>query len=801
MSTCGTVSPEVVELLERFALKKQNVKHRLSDIVDDLFGDFITEISRIASTVSAVNSNTTNSINQCSRCCSTTASSSSSSSSLSSTSSSLLSTIINPVCKSSNVESTTNGIVKGQTAITSSSGNSTINSNTHPQQQQQPRHPSPSSSPFLDSGFLNVQSRAKELIKDELDYDKKLRQFVNSAKQSRKTRRRRSNSSIDCEPNITLTPIIKHENNNSVIIDYSTKPSNILPNSQSTDSYISGGEYSQNDFECKEYEVDSNNLDEETKIEQKTNDEKEQNLGELNCKRECETNGTSISIDNGVSFLNDVDDEEATNESLSLAQIDGQVENGNSTPSGSSSSSSSSKQTKQEPNSTTNIDGNDSFGCATEKSLEELNTLCSELPYSKMDGKYICKFQDCSQELKSRHNLLLHQRAHLGIRPYRCKWPECSYNSNQSSAVIRHIRTKHFQLPLTMREQAMKNIEDDRDPKEFLEVVATNETSSQSGGIGTELCVENNSLMEKNETPAKLEQTNNSRTLRQSTSSTMSGSSSVDVPKVSNRSKNSILTPSHHTTRNGKQSSRLPMEESDSEDEYDDDDADIDSNVNKIQNSLSKAYLPPYIRRAQQIVPPLKSSLSVKGVNNNGVAIYNRFAVEYARKRRLETKNFPSSRSMQTKYSKNSNDFSRQQQNGQLQRKSLKSKLISEHFSPLISKSNHYQFCPVPECPGIFRTQCELDRHLNDVHNTGPVGHNGGSSSSSSDSNDQYSNLFACQWANCRFTSSQQASAINHVRTFHLNNNNVKKSRRSPSSSTMSTNPSDYINLMNIFGK
>ena len=58
-----------------------------------------------------------------------------------------------------------------------------------------------------------------------------------------------------------------------------------------------------------------------------------------------------------------------------------------------------------------------------------------------------------------------------------------------------HIRTKHFQLPLTMREQAMKNIEDDRDPKEFLEVVASADaTASMSVGDGGTL--DDSSMME-----------------------------------------------------------------------------------------------------------------------------------------------------------------------------------------------------------------------------------------------------------------------------------------------------------------
>lgn len=53
---------------------------------------------------------------------------------------------------------------------------------------------------------------------------------------------------------------------------------------------------------------------------------------------------------------------------------------------------------------------------------------------------------------------------------YRCKWPMCDYTGEHSGNITRHIRTQHFQLPRTVREQRDKNIFDDRDPYAFVEV-------------------------------------------------------------------------------------------------------------------------------------------------------------------------------------------------------------------------------------------------------------------------------------------------------------------------------------------
>lgn len=42
--------------------------------------------------------------------------------------------------------------------------------------------------------------------------------------------------------------------------------------------------------------------------------------------------------------------------------------------------------------------------------------------------------------------------------------------SNQRAPVVTHICKEHFKLPMTIKEQKALNIEDDRDPNEYVRV-------------------------------------------------------------------------------------------------------------------------------------------------------------------------------------------------------------------------------------------------------------------------------------------------------------------------------------------
>ena len=69
------------------------------------------------------------------------------------------------------------------------------------------------------------------------------------------------------------------------------------------------------------------------------------------------------------------------------------------------------------------------------------------------------------------YTLKIHERAHLGAKPYRCKWPGCKLECNQHSAITKHVRVMHFKLPKTLREMQEQGIVDNREPHDYIEVI------------------------------------------------------------------------------------------------------------------------------------------------------------------------------------------------------------------------------------------------------------------------------------------------------------------------------------------
>ena len=83
---------------------------------------------------------------------------------------------------------------------------------------------------------------------------------------------------------------------------------------------------------------------------------------------------------------------------------------------------------------------------------------------------HTCDIDGCGKTFSKKCDLQAHQRIHLGLKPYRCKWTGCGYASAQRPIVLRHIRTKHLKLPKSLKLQQAQGIVDDRDPREFLHV-------------------------------------------------------------------------------------------------------------------------------------------------------------------------------------------------------------------------------------------------------------------------------------------------------------------------------------------
>ncbi len=761
MTPCAL--PEVSELLERFQEKKATVKTRLNDIIDDLFGDFLTDVARMSRS------------GKCSKCnCQS------------------VKETVSPVAgdtSSSHVEE------EGEEDVSPQNLKVVLSTS---------KQPSPSSNnAVLETTLRSAQARARELIKDELMYDSdpvsRLSQSSGSSLKPSSSTRSLPDHSADDEMDITVTPIIENVSSSAAalaaMVSSSREMSSILNGgSGSSSGCSSNGSDSLHHLSTTTSTIEKSAPNAHTTITTTASHNNGHSKEEFDSDEEFEAVEQTASSDKQTAVVAG-----AANGVISNSNNNRSRNSNNPPPNYDESQEEKSEEEEAEepetksPENSMN-DASESSIFSSEKSLDELNSLCAGLPYAKEGGRYICKFQDCCQELKSRHNLLLHQRAHLGIRPYRCKWPGCSYNSNQSSAVIRHIRTKHFLLPLTMREQQMKKIEDDRDPKEFLEVVTPSEgvistTTASSSSAATpdsqcpssvEALPSSDSLQSgaDNDTPTTTNNNGNYpkmlRSCRQASAPTpptngnrgrrtsvLQNSShqqqQQQQPSPVQQQQQSLLMPQQQA--NGRSSGhKLPPlpppppsrpshhDESD-EDEYDSEENDFEMIPmhQRLAFEMMQQQMQVAVQQQQQQQQQHQLQQQQLQQNQHSAALlHSKSPFDYARKRRLESKIFAnaalSNRNRLSGLNSNNGggvDYYGGGSGGNKVGKRAKymggygqqgpttMEPLAAHTSSSSSVSSQrgggsnqhqYSFCPEEGCPSIFRTTLELDRHLTDVH-------------------------------------------------------------------------------------
>ena len=64
----------------------------------------------------------------------------------------------------------------------------------------------------------------------------------------------------------------------------------------------------------------------------------------------------------------------------------------------------------------------------------------------KKQHKFICTVSGCGKQFDRNFVLKRHQRIHENIKPFRCRWPDCSYASSERSHTIRHIQRIHLSV-------------------------------------------------------------------------------------------------------------------------------------------------------------------------------------------------------------------------------------------------------------------------------------------------------------------------------------------------------------------
>lgn len=91
--------------------------------------------------------------------------------------------------------------------------------------------------------------------------------------------------------------------------------------------------------------------------------------------------------------------------------------------------------------------------------------------------KFYCEYEHCNKFFLRASNLKVHERMHLGLRPFMCKFdPEkCDFSSERREVVLQHIRIDHMDMPRSQREQAKwrksRSGIDIPDASDFLEVL------------------------------------------------------------------------------------------------------------------------------------------------------------------------------------------------------------------------------------------------------------------------------------------------------------------------------------------
>lgn len=92
--------------------------------------------------------------------------------------------------------------------------------------------------------------------------------------------------------------------------------------------------------------------------------------------------------------------------------------------------------------------------------------------HQSVHNAFVCHFEGCEYRTRDSNRLKSHERKHLGIKPYRCKWPGCEYTSNARHGTMQHIMRVHLKIRQFKKEEGLGARSSRKlDPRDYLEVV------------------------------------------------------------------------------------------------------------------------------------------------------------------------------------------------------------------------------------------------------------------------------------------------------------------------------------------
>ena len=111
------------------------------------------------------------------------------------------------------------------------------------------------------------------------------------------------------------------------------------------------------------------------------------------------------------------------------------------------------------------------FGCVVEQCDFVATTRQAVVNHhNNSHCRFRCSFEGCGKPFYNSCHLKDHERGHSGARPFRCKWEGCGKDFSTRSHIHQHIRGEHLKS-LGTRKQQEGSIVDNRDPRQFVEVI------------------------------------------------------------------------------------------------------------------------------------------------------------------------------------------------------------------------------------------------------------------------------------------------------------------------------------------